>query len=657
MRRTVVTVQSGTRGLSVISSFRRLLPCGLLFAIAATNAVAQSNSVTCSLTAVPPLVRSEGLAERLGDIALSCTGRAGEVVSGNLTIALNTTVTNRISSNGKLDVALSLETGSGRTLIAQPELLGPNQLVFAGISFTVGSTGRVELRVSNIRGDATQTTFGLSSIQATLAFNPPSVLTMNGNVAVIGIPQRGLTSTTLATSVANQIGSQLPEELSFTNLLEARTRFSSTRITEGFAGAFEPRQGTADSGTRVVLRFNGYPGDARLFSPNVIIGANGLQPTAAGDFGGTVSGGQYAPGALALVRILGTNSDGAGGYPAASVNTTGTFNDVSEILLSNGTGVAVYEVVDANPAAIETAQIPVFLGLPRSADARTITTGVDVFLGPASTVAVASPTQPVPRFKRVSASTDCSVQSDCSKFVPKLEAYPRNTSFVAFSGANFQILWVPFENVGGGIMVWSARIEYKTGSGWLRIYPTSGFQGNTIRLDVIPMGLAVGTYEATLVIDAGAAGVARYPVTLQVKAPPVPTPVISSIGGAATLTGPLTRGGLATIKGSNLAGTNVTVTFDGKPARILYTSADQINLQVPSDLTGITARVVVTANGMPSVTRDVTLVAVAPGIFPGGILNQDNRVNTPETPAPSPSIVQIFSTGSPAGTRRCTMSR
>jgi hypothetical protein len=156
-------------------------------------------------------------------------------------------------------VALSLETGSGRTLIAQPELLGPNQLVFAGISFTVGSTGRVELRVSNIRGDATQTTFGLSSIQATLAFNPPSVLTMNGNVAVIGIPQRGLTSTTLATSVANQIGSRLPEELSFTNLLEARTRFSSTRITEGFAGAFEPRQGTADSGTRVILRSTDIP--------------------------------------------------------------------------------------------------------------------------------------------------------------------------------------------------------------------------------------------------------------------------------------------------------------------------------------------------------------------------------------------------------------
>jgi uncharacterized protein (TIGR03437 family) len=159
------------------------------------------------------------------------------------------------------------------------------------------------------------------------------------------------------------------------------------------------------------------------------------------------------------------------------------------------------------------------------------------------------------------------------------------------------------------------------------------------------MGLAVGKYEATLIIDAGAAGVARYPLTLDVRPLPIPPPVISSIGGAATFTGPLTRGGLATIKGSNLGGTNLSVTFNGTPARILYTSSDQINFQVPSDLTGTTARVVVTANGVASVTQNIELAVVAPGIFPGGILNQDNRVNTPETPAVSPSIVQIFATG------------
>ena len=92
-------------------------------------------------------------------------------------------------------------------------------------------------------------------------------------------------------------------------------------------------------------------------------------------------------------------------------------------------------------------------------------------------------------------------------------------------------------------MAWTARIEYKNGADWLRIFPMSGLQGGTVRLDVIPMGLAVGKYEATFIIDAGPAGVARYPVTLDVRAPPVPAPVISSIGSAATFAGPIVAAG------------------------------------------------------------------------------------------------------------------
>ena len=129
------------------------------------------------------------------------------------------------------------------------------------------------------------------------------------------------------------------------------------------------------------------------------------------------------------------------------------------------------------------------------------------------------------------------------------------------------------------------------------------------------------------------------------KAPPVPAPAISSIGSAATFAGPISRGGLVTIKGSNLAGTNVAVLFDGKPARILYTSADQINVQAPADLTGTMTRVTVTANGATSAVFNADVATVGPGIFSGGVLNQDNRPNTPETPALSSSVIQIFATG------------
>lgn len=619
-------------------SFRWLLGFGLIAPL-----WAQSGSASCGVSGVPTLVRSEGVAERLGDIILNCTGPAGRTISGNLTVSLNTTITNRLSS-GKIDAALTVDTGSGRSLLANAELLGPNQAVFAGLNIALGPNGAAELRVTNLRADASQSGASLQDINALLAFNPPTLLGLPTNRLVIGVANRGLQASNQLTVITMQAGSPVPEELGFQALIAAGTRFSSTRITEGFAGAFESRAGTSDVGTRVLIRLAGYPAQARVYAPDLIIGLNGRQPTAAGDYGGTVSGGEYRSGALALVRILATDQYGNGGYPAVRVSPM-TADSVNEVVLGSGSGILVYEVVDANPAAIESAQIPIFVGVARTIQAATITPAREVFLAPISTSSLATPNLPIPRFAANLPITDCSSDPNCLDFLPKLAAYPQPTSFVAFTGAAFQIRYIPFDNVGGGVMAWSARIEYKNGSDWLRIYPTSGLQGGTVRLDVIPMGLAVGKYEATFIIDAGPAGIARYPVTLEVKAPPVPTPAISSIGSAATFAGPISRGGLVTIKGSNLAGTNVAVLFDGKPARILYTSADQINVQAPADLTGTMTRVTVTANGATSAVFKADVATVGPGIFSGGVLNQDNRPNTPETPALSSSVIQIFATG------------
>ena len=96
---------------------------------------------------------------------------------------------------------------------------------------------------------------------------------------------------------------------------------------------------------------------------------------------------------------------------------------------------------------------------------------------PLSTSNQASANLPIPRFVGGTPITDCSSDPSCSDFLPKLAADPQPTSFVAFSGAAFQILYIPFDNVGGGVMAWSARIEYKNGADWLRIFPTSGLQG------------------------------------------------------------------------------------------------------------------------------------------------------------------------------------
>ena len=64
-----------------------------------------------------------------------------------------------------------------------------------------------------------------------------------------------------------------------------------------------------------------------------------------------------------LVRVLGPAADGSGGtlaytYPGSGI---ATLDGASEVPLSGGAGIAVYEVVDSNQSVRESAQIPTFL--------------------------------------------------------------------------------------------------------------------------------------------------------------------------------------------------------------------------------------------------------------------------------------------------------
>jgi uncharacterized protein (TIGR03437 family) len=197
-------------------------------------------------------------------------------------------------------------------------------------------------------------------------------------------------------------------------------------------------------------------------------------------------------------------------------------------------------------------------------------------------------------------------------------------------------------------MIWTASITYQTGSGWLSIYPTAGVNTTNIQVVGYPNQLAPGTYQATVTVDAGPfTGAQSVPITFTVTGANPTEPVITSVFNAASLQpGPLVAGSLATIMGSNLAGHNVSVTFDGSGASLIYTSATQINLQVPVALAGsISADVVVTVDGQSSAPDSVGLAVVAPAIFNPGILNQDQTLNGPSHPAPIGSKIRIYATG------------
>ncbi|HXJ44308.1 MAG TPA: IPT/TIG domain-containing protein, partial [Bryobacteraceae bacterium] len=151
-----------------------------------------------------------------------------------------------------------------------------------------------------------------------------------------------------------------------------------------------------------------------------------------------------------------------------------------------------------------------------------------------------------------------------------------------------------------------------------------------------------------ITVDAGPlAGSKVLPVTFTVTSGTGSgAPVIGAVVNAASFQPvPLVAGSLATILGSNLGGMSVAVTFNAIPAKLLYTGASQINLQVPAELAlKTTAQMIVTVDGQ-SAAQTVALAQVSPAIFNAGVLNQDNTLNSASQPADLGSVIQIFATG------------
>lgn len=641
----------------------------LVLCCAPVIAWSQSAPFRCAATAVPVDVRAEGLTEKMGDIILSCSGgTSGAAVAGNLTVFLTVNITNRVDTSGVTDVLLMANTGAGPAPTGVPgQLLTPTSLVFNGLNLALPASGRLELRITNLRGAATLAASSAGTpIQAFLGFSDPRGLPVDTNEVVVARVQPGL----LASAATTQIrctGSPLPSTITLANLFAVETRFSSLRVTEGFAASFEKKDTYDDTGTRIIVRYAGFPGAGRIFLPNVIAGSSAVEPTSGGDLGFPQSGGKYSPtiaGSLLLVRVPDADRRGAGGTPVYTPGAPGSgtvaLDTAGEVTLANGSGYAVYEVMDSNPSVIESAHIPTFLGLASIRGGTAPVATAEVFFAPVSTERNASATEPAPRFAAVAPGSDCRILQDCeSGYFPKLTITAPPLVFSALAGSfGWRPKYVQVHNKGGGVMSWTASVTYKNGSGWLMVDPPSGINGGGFRIDALPQKLEPGIYEAEIVIDAGPfAGSRTLPVHFTVTAlppntDPVPPPaspaveIASVTNGATFAPGPLSPGSIGTIKGSNLAGNRVSVAFDGIAADLLYTSADQINFVVPAELASKSeAQLVVTVDDRASAPRAVALAAIAPGIFAGGILNQDNSRNGSSTPAEVGSVIQIFITG------------
>jgi uncharacterized protein (TIGR03437 family) len=628
---------------------------------------AHAAALTCLPTTTPTVIHGEGITERTGDIVFDCSGGvANATITANLFLFPNVSITNRLlpdNSGNFTGVTLTADNGMGPQSVGVPATqVGQAALVFNGAMFTLSPEGAVTLRLSGLRGAANELNFATNStLKVLIGLNPTTVLGLANNQLTVGIPEHGLYDGFASTIVCNQKGSPLPADTnSLASFIASGATFASTRVTEGYADSFGPLSATqnidADTGTRIIVKYSGFPQGARLFVPTVVAGSDATRPTAGGDLGVSASGGQYTPGnpSLLLSFVPDTDPNGAHGkplyVPGAPGSGTASFDGMSEVTLTNGAGVAVYEVMDANDHIQESAQFPTFLSLaPFSGDS--VTTAETVSLAPVSTVYMATAKDPIPRFQQIDIPEDCTILGDChAKYFPQLLVLETSLTYTAEAGGQTQTQNVIIQNPSGGVLSWKASLKYIDGSGWLNPSPLSGVNNSGIRVDAIPGTLAVGTYKAILTIDAGPlAGSKDVPISLTITPagpPPPPKPNVSALVNAATFAaGAVAPGSIATLGGTHLSGKNVVVTFNGEPAQTLFLGDTQINLIVPSDIVGSAATVVVAADGVASPPFAVDLTEWAPGIFANGVLNQDYSVNSPAKPAALGSIIQIFATG------------
>jgi uncharacterized protein (TIGR03437 family) len=649
--------------------FRQLFAI-LPLVVAGISPVARAASLDCVPSAAPQTVHAEGITEQTGSIVFNCSGGApGAALNLDFIFFLNVNITNRLtsaSSNTLTGIAFTGDNGAGPQALGSPALLiGPGSVAFNGVSLTLSPSGTVTLQLTGLRGAANQLDFDpTKSMQVTVGVNGSTQFSLPVSQIEVGQPEHGLYVAYSGRLICTQSGSPLAQNVaSFASFLSAGSSFTTTRVTEGFADSFAPKSDpqnlNADTGTRIVVQYSGFPAGAQLFVPTVIAGSDATQPTAGGDLGVPASGGRYTPGSnssLLLSFVPLTDANGAGGTPAYLPGLPGAgavaFDSMSQVTLTDGSGIAVYEVVDANPSIQESAQFPTFLAIAPNGNGTSTTTSENVSPGPLSTVETATATDPIPRFQLITPPADCSIVGDCgASYFPRLSVLESSLNYGAQVGGLTTTNYVQVHNSGGGAMPWTATVNYANGSGWLSVSPAQGVNGESIRIDAIPGTLAPGTYQAALTVNAGPlAGARTVAISFAVTAPAIQPPSIQSALNAATFAaGPLVPGSLATLMGSEFAGKNVSVAFNGITAQVLFSNATQINLLVPASLGGAgaktSAQVIVTVDGTASTPLTVNLAPFAPGIFTPGVLNEDNSVNSSKQPASPGGVIQIYATG------------
>ncbi len=261
----------------------------------------------------------------------------------------------------------------------------------------------------------------------------------------------------------------------------------------------------------------------------------------------------------------------------------------------------------------------------------------------------------------------------------KTSAIPANIRASMIVGPHLIILTPSLEANAGGEAVSAPLLLTSSGTPlsftitprsvpWLTVSPLTGTTPSSPTLTANPAGLAPGTYSTQLTVTAGGSqstATVTFTVLTASGAPAMLVgALISSAATSSAATG-VAPGSLASIYGDNLTNSTaqaatlplpsqlggVSVIIGGYTARLLYVSASQINLQIPSEiLPGKASFEVIGPLG--TATGTATIVQAQPGMFVNYsaflspiIVNPDGSLNDPSHPAHPGDYVVLYMTG------------